>query len=261
MDKKWYPILITLLIVYAVGAYFMTIKPLMPEVKPLENTFPLFGLSFQATVLLLGCSIVMYYTWLKGGRRNTTHIIWCAAFFIYSLLFVGLMLQALGIPWANTKIPSIFFLWRQTQIIWAALVYYGIALIVFDDNKMMRIIPTLAIIIFGYAIFAHGLLVGPNDIEWTMYGFLHMVWIPVNIFISYLFYLYWKRIAQTASAYLSLGFAGIAFTYLLWAPWHLTRFYFVCFSLYTLSLVPVLIGMVMIRNRTKEPILRDGDMI
>ncbi len=254
--RKWLPLLAILVITYLIGIYSMVYKPLFSEVATLENSYPMFALSFQAFIILLACAAVLYKTWLRGGKKNEAHIFWAVGFVLYAIMFLGMMLEAMGFSFANMHIPSVFFMWRQLMIIWAALVYYGISKVVFK-NKALAEIPTALILIVGYAIFSYGLLFGPGDIEWTMYGFLTLVFVPVCFLISYLFYIYWKEVRIQSPGYLSLGFLGVGVTYMAWAPWHLTKFYFVWFALFVLSLVPTLVGIIMIRHRTVEPLIEN----
>jgi len=258
--RKWLPLLVLLVITYLIGIYSCVYKPLFNEVLTLKDTYPMFALSFQAFLLLLACAVVLYKTWLQGNKRNKAHIFWAAGFALYAAMFFGLMLEAMGVSFANMHIPSIFFMWRQLMIIWAALVYYGISEVVFKNNALSKI-PTALILVVGYAIFAYGLLFGPKNIEWTMYGFLALVFVPVCFLVSFLFYIYWKEAHIQSPGYLSLGFLGIGLTYLAWSPWHMTNFYFIWFALFVLSLVPTLVGIIMIRHRTDEPIIQNGTLM
>jgi len=234
-------------IIYVLGIFTITYKPLMPEVEALKNTYPLFSLSLISFVILLSIGAYLLYRWKIMGRTNITNLVWGISFIFYSLLFFGMMLQALGFQFANTKLPQFFFVWRQFQIIWAAGMYYGVARII-TKSKILQQVPTVLIIFFGYLWFVYGLFFSGVSvpIEYMMYGFLHFIWIPLNALLAYLFILFAKKSKLKSPYFLSLGFAGIAITYILWAPWHLTKFYFVCFSLFVLSLIPLLIGFLMI---------------
>jgi hypothetical protein len=247
--RKHWSIIVILGLVYLIGTYLVTTKPLMSEVKSLEKTFPLFGLSMNTTIILLWISAYLLYRWNKTGRKNLTNLIWAVSFALYSTVFIGMMLQALGIPWANAKKPEIFFLFREFQIIWAAGMYFGVSRI-FTRSKILQWTPTLLILLFGYVWFYYGLLV-VKDIEYMMYGFLYGIWIPVCILLAYLFLLYSKHSNLIAPMYIAIGFTGIAFTYMLWAPWHRVNFYFICFFWYLLSLVPLLVGFLMIPPETE----------
>lgn len=233
--------------IYIAGIFTVVYKPSMPEVEVLKNTYPLFGLSLISFVILISISLYLIYRWNIMGRINPTNLIWGVSFFLYSLLFLGLMLQALGFSYANMKLPKFFFIWRQFQILWAAGMYYGVVKII-TKNKLVQRVPTMLIIFFGYLWFIYGLFLSNVDvpIEYMMYGFLHFIWIPINVLIAYLFILFARKSKLKSPHFLSIGFSGIAATYMLWAPWHLTKFYFVCFSLFILSLIPLLIGFLMI---------------
>jgi len=242
-------IIVVLVLIYLMGIYFVMEKPLLGEVKELEKTGCLFGLSMTATVLLLSISFYLLYRWNKTGRKNITNLIWGISFALYSLVFIGMMLEAFGISWANSKEPEIFFIFRQFQIIWAAGIYLGISKIL-SKSKIIQTLPTLLILLFGYIWFFYGLLY-MKDIEYTMYGFLYGIWIPLCVFLAYLFFLYSKKSRLIAPRYIALGFAGIAITYSYWAPWHLTKFYLICFFTYILSIVPLFTGFMLIVPESK----------
>ena len=229
-------------------------KPLMPGIQLLKKSYPLFTLSLQATILILTCALLLYKSWVSGGKKNQTHLIWSIGFFSFSILFIGLMLEALGLKIGDMHQNIIFFAWRQFQIIWAVLILYGILKVINPNEKQNKAIAIITAL-FSYSLFVFGLIYpGKMSIEWTMYGFLFLVLIPVTASISYLFYIHTQKTKNVSSAYLSAGFAGIAITYAAWAPWHLTTFYFVWFGLFILSLIAVLIGIVMIKPRTYEAI-------
>jgi len=245
---KQHGVFITIIsMIYILGIFTVTYKPLMPEVEILKKTYPLFGLSLISFVILIFISVYILHRWNITGRVNVTNLVWGVSFFLYSLLFLGLMLQALGFPYANMKLPKFFFIWRQFQILWAAGMYYGTTKII-TKNSLVQKIPTMLIVFFGYLWFIYGLFFSNVSvpIEYMMYGFLHFIWIPINALLAYLFILFAKKSKLKSPYFLSMGFSGIAITYMMWAPWHLTKFYFVCFSLFTLSLVPLLIGFLMI---------------
>ena len=226
----------------------------IPGVRELSKSYPLFTLSLQAFILLIACAILLYKSWVKGGKKNQTHIIWSIGFFSFSIVFLGLMLDALGFKSADMSQNIIFFAWRQFQIIWAVLIFYGILRVINKNTSQNKAIALMTLIV-SYLLFIFGLISpGKEGIEWTMYGFLFLILIPVSASISYLFYIHAKRMKNISSTYLSIGFAGIAVTYAAWAPWHLNDFYFVWFGLFILSLISVLIGIVMIKARTYEPI-------
>ena len=252
---RWLPLMVVLAATYLIGAYSLLYRPMFGDVGAVSKSPALFVLSLQAFLLLLASAVVLYNTWLQGNRKNEAHVFWAVGFALFSALFMGLMLDAMGIRLADMHIPSVFFMWRQLMIISLALLYYGISKVVFKKNILSKL-PTALIVIAGYAIFVYGLLLGPKDIEWTMYGFLTLVFVPVSLLISYLFYIYWRETRMKSPGYLSLGFMGVAITYMAWAPWHTTKFYFVWFGLFVLSLVPLLVGIVMIRERTVEPIIK-----
>ena len=247
-------LLLILVPIYLIGILTLIYKPVMPGIQLLKKSYPLFTLSLQASIIILACALLLYKNWLTGNKKNTTHLIWSIASFFFLIVFIGLMLEALGLKIANMNQNYIFFAWRQFQIIWAVLILYGILRIINPDEKQNKAI-TIITALTGYGLFIYGLIYpGKMSIEWTMYGFLFLILIPVMASISYLFYLHARKTKQVSSTYLTIGFAGIAITYAAWVPWHLTSFYFVWFGLFILSLVAILIGVVMIKPKTYETI-------
>ncbi|MEM4347710.1 MAG: hypothetical protein QW802_03900 [Candidatus Altiarchaeota archaeon] len=247
--KEHFTIFIIIFLIYALGVYLVSEKPLFQEVKELEKTGTLFGLSMNATIILLWISFYLLYRWNKTNRKNLTNFIWGISFLLYSIVFIGMMLEAFGVEWANSKRPEIFFMFREFQILWAAGMYLGISKIL-TKSRILQFLPTILILILGYSWFYHGLL-NVKDIEYTMYGFLYGIWIPLCVFLGYLFFLYSKRSKLIAPKYIALGFIAIAFTYTYWAPWHLTKFYLICFFTYILALIPLLIGFLLIPYESK----------
>lgn len=257
--KEHWAIFLTIFLIYLLGIYLVSEKPLFPEVKELEKTGTLFGLSMNAAVILLWISFYLLYRWNKTNRKNLTNLIWGISFLLYSIVFIGMMLEALGFEFANSKKPEIFFIFREFQIIWTAGIYLGISKIL-TKSKILQYLPTLLILILGYFWFYYG-LINVKDIEYTMYGFLYGIFIPLCVFLAYLFFLYSKRSKLIAPRYVALGFAGIAFTYTYWAPWHLTKFYLICFFTYILALIPLLIGFLLIPYESEAKGIKEKILI
>jgi len=230
------------------GIFTIVEQPLLPEVEVLENTFFVFGLSLQATAILLGCALTLFWLWESGNQKNSTHLVWSISFALYSIVFIGMILQSLGVTWANTGEPAIFFAFRNFMIIWVAGMFYGISKIM-NINKTIRMITTSLALVAGYAIFFWGLLLDPATygIEWTMYAFLFLELIPLCFTLAYMFLKHYRGRHRPASLFLASGFAGVALVYAAWAPWHLTKFYFVWFFLFNLTITLLLIGFILVR--------------
>jgi len=240
--KKHWMVILSLAVVYLLGILTVIYKPQFSEYKPLEELFWLFGLSLNSTILLIAIGGFLICRWAK--KKNTTNLIWGVSFLLYSIVFVGLMLQAHGVAWANQKLPHIFFAFRQFMILWAAGMTYGL-LKIFTNNKKFQIALPALIVLAGYSWFWYGLM-KVADIEYTMYGFLFGIFIPVAVFLAYLFWRFAHQNKLISLKFVAGGFLGIALTYGLWAPWHLTKVYALCFFGYELSLVPLLIGFILL---------------
>jgi len=221
------------------------------------STYPynliLFGLGLDTTILLWAIAGFLLYRWQKGGRSNTSLLVWGLVFFIYSSTFVAHIFRGWGFPWADERASEeIFFLWRFGMILWAGGSLYGI-LRILTENKKARIIPSIAIVVSGFFWFIYGLFFANvvNNIEYMMYGFLFTIWLPVCFSISYIFLLYGRKSGYAGPKLLFLGYLGLTITYMGWAPWHLNYFYFVWYFLFLLSLVPILIGFIVLSRETE----------
>lgn len=242
VDKK---ILFILAIIYLLGILVViTLPQLEPALIP-QETFWLFGLSLQAIFLLLGIAIVILYNWYRNPYSPLK--VWSVSFAVYSLTFFGLLLTSLGI--IDENIPVVFFLFRNTMIIFAAGMIYGLATHLNFDKKLRYLISSL-IIIFGYIWFIWGLLLVSN-IEYTMYGFLYFIFIPASAYVAWAFYMAAKETGFSSFKYISLGMVGLAITYGAWAPWHLNYIYGVWFFLFNLSLVPIFAGFIGLFHESK----------
>ncbi len=238
---------ISMIGLFALCAYVLAYKPHLGGLDVLKSTFFLFGLSLDTVILLWAISFFLLYRWYYTGRQSISTLVWGLSFLVYSIVFIGLCLQALGIGWANSNDPVIFFIFRNVMILWAAGMWFGISNIL-TGNKVIRYGLTGLIVIASYIWFAYGLLV-LADIEYTMYGFLFAVWIPISVTLGYAFYLYGTNTGLSSPKFLTVGFVLLAITYMAWAPWHfpdVSYIYFIWFFLFEISLVPILIGFILI---------------
>lgn len=216
-----------------------------------------FGLGLDSTILIWLIASFLLYRWFKGGRSNTSLLVWSLGFLIYSVTFFAHILKGWGIPWANENAsPGNFFLWRFGMILWAGGSLYGILRILVKDKKT-QILPAIAVICLGFIWFIYGLFFSgdANPIEYTMYTFLFAIWIPICFSISYIFFLYGRRSKSSGPKILFSGYLGLTITYMGWAPWHFSEviyFYFVWYFLFLLSLVPILIGFILLSKESES---------
>ncbi|GAB4311940.1 MAG: hypothetical protein Kow0069_12450 [Promethearchaeota archaeon] len=229
---------------FTLAGHVIINRPLLEGPAALANTHEIFGLSVNSLVLIWAIAAFLTYRWFVTGRKNVATISWSVGFWLYGILFLAFVLQALGTPGVDMNVPTTFFLFRQTMILWVALLYFGLAKLLFT-NRAWILVPTAVFVAAGYGIFTWGLIL-LGDIERTMYAFLFLELIPICVIDGYLFMLYGNRAGIRSTAYLGAGFFGIAATYAAWAPWHLTFFYLVWFFLFQLSLVPLLIGFLLL---------------
>jgi hypothetical protein len=228
--------------------YVLIYRPHLSGIEALKSTFFLFGLSLDTAILLWAIGGFLMYRWFSTGMKSLSTISWSLSWLAYSIVFIGLCFQALGFAWANSNDPVIFFWWRNVMIVWTAGMWFGISTILFQEIKMIRYGLTGLILLASYLWFSYGLLI-LGDIEYTMYGFLYAVWIPICFTIAYAFYLHGSKTGLTSPKFLTIGFIFLAITYMAWAPWHfpdVSYIYFIWFFLFEVSLVPILIGFILI---------------
>jgi hypothetical protein len=258
--KKHIPYFIGIGIIVALCIVVLILKPhaSAPDIlnPTLGNFYNLvtFGLGLDTTVILWTIGAFLLYRWFKGGRINHSLLVWGVGFFVYSITFVAHIFKGWGFVWANeNSSPEAFFFWRFGMILWAGASLYGILRILTEDKKI-QIIPPIAAMGAGFAWFGYGLFV-VEDIEWMMYGFLFAIWIPICFSISYIFLYYGRKAGVTGPKILFIGYLGLTITYMGWAPWHFPTviyFYFVWYFLFLLSLVPILVGFMMLSKQAGE---------
>ncbi|MEM4244668.1 MAG: hypothetical protein QXR60_00475 [Candidatus Nanoarchaeia archaeon] len=208
----------------------------------LKEDFPRFCLSLLSIVLLFSIGLFLLHRYKVTGKENKTTLIWAYSFFIFSLTFTGMLLHTLKIPWADLNNPHYFFLHRQWMILFSVGIYYGLMKVV-TESKFLRVYLTLFILIISYFIFIFGLLILKN-IDLTMSLFLYFIFSPICIMIAHFFFRYGKEENVPTMNIVSLGFVSLAIAYLTWLPWYYDYFYFICFTLFNLSLVLILVGFI-----------------
>ena len=172
-------------------------------------------------------------------------------------------LESLGIPWVNRTQPTIFYFFRSGMVVWAALMYLGISKIL-NFSKTFQWIPTVVIVVFGYFWFTYGLLIVTvtppmTNVDYTMYGFVYLLWTPVAAAIAYCFYLYGGQFKFLSPRIMAVGFALLGISYLGWAPWHTSApyIYLLWFFLFVMSLAFVMTGYLLlpyeIAAKTRPP--------
>ncbi|TFF94152.1 MAG: hypothetical protein EU544_04850 [Promethearchaeota archaeon] len=227
----------------------MVLQPHGFPIPNLSATFFLFGLGLNTSILLWSIAGYLLFRWIKTDRKNDSLIAWSLSFFIYSLTFVAHIFRALGYAaWNENSSVFHFFAFRWVMIIWAAGIFYGVLKILTDD-KRLYLVPSVAIIIIGFLWFFLGLFIIPseNPIEFTMYLFLFTIWIPICFTMAYIFFYYGYNTRQSGPKVISLGFLILMISYMQWAPWHFSDviyIYFIWYFVFSLSLVPILLGFV-----------------
>ncbi len=255
--RHWFYV-VMILIIAVLGAVGITFKPEAPD--PLALLSPthvmLLGLSLSTVIILWGISAYLFIRWIVTGRRLTSTLAWAFSYLVYGILFVAMCFQALGAPWANMNDPVIFFWFRQAMIWFLVLQWIGIAKRL-TNNSYLHYVPATLMLVGGYIWFTWGLLI-VGDIEYTMYGLTYGMLLPIAFTMAYSFHLYAQSRRNNAPHYLALGFVGVGICYGAWAPWHLTQFYFIWFFLFTLSLIPIAIGFLMLSRDVEIRLLREG---
>ncbi len=138
----------------------------------------------------------------------------------------------------------------------AAGILYGILNILTDNKKLQRI-PSVSVLVLGFLWLILGLFVIPsaNQIETTMYLFLHTIWIPVCFSMAYIFIFYGYKALELGPKLIGLGFFLLMVSYLGWAPWHfddVIYLYFIWYFIFLLSLVPILLGFIVMTYEEKH---------
>ncbi len=243
------------MVIVVLDTLVIIFRPELPGIPALSGTSQKFGLSLQAIIFIYVIAIFLIYRWKVTGKSNVSTLTWGIAFFLYGIVFIGMMLESLGVGWANSQDPAIFFVWRQFMILWVTLMYYGISTIL-TDNKKVRLVPALVVLGFGYAWFAIGLF-GMASVEFTMYVFLYSLWTPLCATVAYSFLLYGRQVQLVSPKILTGGFALLGITYLAWAPWHFSSViyvYYIWFALFDVSLSIIMLGYLLLpyEIRAKE---------
>ncbi len=256
MERSHYIYIAGLAIIGLISAFVLITVPHGAPVPTLSSQFFLFGLGMSTTTLLWSIGGFLLYRWYKGKRTNQTLLAWGLSFFVFSITFVAHMFRALGFADANENTSTLhFFAYRWVMPVFSAGIIFGLTRLLVEKRKY-QVIPTLLSLGIGLLWLVLGLFVipSPSPIEATMYLFLYTVWIPVCFTMAYVFaYFGWK--AQYRGPLLvAFGFIILMISYFAWAPWHFTDvvyIYFVWYFVFMLSLIPVLIGFVVLSLEEK----------
>ncbi|MHA1988353.1 MAG: histidine kinase dimerization/phospho-acceptor domain-containing protein, partial [Promethearchaeota archaeon] len=257
--RRHWKFIVIILIFQTLSLFLIAFKVKGFPIPELEQSYPIFILSFLAFTLIMFISGSLFYRWSKWGKHLNLryHLTWGVSYLLFSIVFLGLMLESFGFDFANSKNPEIFFIFRQGMIFWAAGMWFGFAEILFSvhqQKKLLQIIPAVLIIFISELWFIYGLLM-VFDIELTMYGFLFSIFIPVSFTTAYMWYIFgFKRYILTgyskrAVFYLIIGFILLGITYAAWSPWHFADVQYVnviWFGLFLIALTLMLIGFMML---------------
>ena len=261
MKKHWIFTAFMIVLMF-LNVLVILFRPQLPGILALENPalgtyypyYPatLLGLSIQAVFFIYTIGFFLLYRWVKTGKSVISTLLWALAFLIYGITFIGLIFQSFGFAWANSKDPTLFFLYRQSMIWWITLMFAGIASI-FTKSIKKQVIPALFFLGIGYMWFFIGLF-GFGNIEYTMYVFLYSFWVPVCAAIAYFFYMYGRNGKVASPKIIAFGFAMLGITYLAWSAWHIAAVmyvYFLWFFTFDISLTIILLGYVVLPYEMK----------
>jgi len=257
VEKTHYLYFIGIIIIALISTYVLIFLPHGIPFPPLENSFYLFGLALDTTILIWTIGTFLIIRWFKTKKENPSLIIWGISFFLYSIIFVAHIFRALGFTIANENTSSFhFFAYRWEMIVWAAGIVYGL-LKILVKRKKLQIIPSVIILVVGFSWFILGLFIIPWEypIDSTMYLFLFTIWIPVCFTMAYIFFYYGYKMKRYGPKIISIGFLGVMITYMAWAPWHFSDvvyIYFIWYFLFLLSLTPTLFGFVLMAIEEKK---------
>jgi hypothetical protein len=244
-----YIVIIT--IIYIFTTLIVVAQPKGFAIQELTTTYDLFGTSLTGFILILiigGYLLFRYFSKARPLEQAPFQLIWGASFLIYSITLLGLLLQALGFEFADMTDPLIFLIWRTPMIIWVAGMWIGVTKL-YTDCPKCTYLAALVIFILGELWFLGGLIfftnIIDNPIEFTMYGFLYWIFVPMAFIIAILWYNYGKGANLNSPKVISAGFTLFGIAYLAWAPWHfeeLKYVWFIWFNVYLVSLAILLTG-------------------
>ena len=247
---------IGLIIISIITIIILVVLPRGTPVPELSTTFFLLGLGLNSTLLLWTIGGYLLFRWLQSKRKNPSLLIWSISFFLYSITFVAHIFRAFGIVDANENTSVFhFFTYRWGMVVWAGGMIYGL-LKILTDKKKFQIYGSVGVLGIGFLSLILGLFVIPTDnpIEFTMYIFLHIIWIPICFTMSYIFFYYGYKTKQLGPKILGLGFFLLMVSYYGWAPWHFSNvvyLYFLWYFIFVLSLTPILMGFVIMSIEEK----------
>lgn len=257
MEKTHYLYIIGLIIISIISAYVLIVLPHGATVPVLESSFFLFGLALNSTILLWTIAGYLLLRWIRTKRKNPSLFIWSISFFVFSITFIAHIFRALGFPGANENLTvNHFFLWRWGMPCFSAGIIYGL-LQILTENKKKQLIPSILILFLGFLWLILGLFIIPSKdpIEFTMYLFLHTIWIPVCFTMSYIFAFYGYKVKEMGPKLVGLGFFLLMVSYYGWAPWHfedVNYIWFIWYFIFLLSLTPILLGFIMMSYEEKH---------
>lgn len=237
----------SVVVVEVLAVFLLLFTPRGPAFPPLKQQYPLFALANISAILLVGLGAFLLLRWYKYARKDLSLLLWGIGFLQYSLLFIGMCLDAVGVSGMDMHDPRIFFSFRQTMIIFVSLLYLG-GIIKLTENKYLTHGLTFLILVGSYGVFSYGLFIR-GEIEWTMYFFLFVFLIPVSLLIANLFYQLGESRGVFSGKLLAVAWIYYAVTYGMWAPWHFPEvryIYYIWFSQFLCSLVLMLVGFIIL---------------
>ncbi len=247
-----------LAVISVICIYVLIVIPHGVPIPQLQGTFFLFGLAMNTCVLLWSIGFYLLHRWSKTGRKNSAMLVWGVSFLLFSVTFIAHLFRAFGIVDANENVsPAHFFAYRWVMAVFAGGMFYGI-LRILTEKKALQIIPSVGIGGVGILWLILGLFVIPskNPIEYTMYLFLHTIWIPICFTMSYVFFYYGYKAKKLGPKIVGLGFLLLMISYFGWAPWHFAEvvyLYFIWYSFFIISLTPILLGFVVMALEEQTP--------
>ncbi|MFX1507938.1 MAG: hypothetical protein ACFFDC_17765 [Promethearchaeota archaeon] len=242
--------IVIIVIIYISTTLIVIARPKGFPVPELTTTYDLFGTSLAGFILILiigGYLLFRYFSKARPLEQAPFQLIWGSSFLIYSITLLGLLLQALGLEFADMTDPLLFLIWRTPMIIWVAGMWIGVTKL-YTDSPKYTYLAALVIFILGELWFLIGLVFLSNidnPIEFTMYGFLYWEFVPMAFILAILWYNYGKGAKLNSPKVIAAGFTLFGIAYLAWAPWHveeLKYIWFIWFNVYLISLAILLTG-------------------
>ena len=232
-------------IVYIVLAFLTFNSPFNFSLAALDHNSIQFA--FSAFSMSLSFSIGIYLLF-SDFRRS-----WGVSFLIYSITFLGLSLEALSISIADMTDPFSVLLWRLPMIIFIGLTLYG-TISFYTDKRDYILFSSIGVALIGISWFIIGLGY-LNNVELVMDVFLYLIFIPILLFSSFVWFKFNQETKFRSTSLLAIGYLLLGIIYSQWLPWqtiNLNPGYNILYTLLTLAFVLIFRGYIQLTKENRN---------